>query len=84
MDVDIHKEIKEKCKTKNNGVFSHKKNFYIAFNNQLAGYCDYFGNVIECVYGFNVSKGKAKDRFDGRDVLKKYLKSLIGKKGGDK
>ena len=76
MNIEIHIALIEKSKTKKNGVYSYKNNFYMVKDRRLAGYCDYFGNVFECVYGFNVSKGKAKDRFNGRDMLKKYLKEL--------
>ena len=76
LTIEEHKIISEKAKTKNNGVYTYNKNFYLVVNKRLAAYCDYFGNVCEVAYGFNVSKGKAKDRFEGRDVLKKYLKQL--------
>ena len=64
----------EKAKTKKNGVYSMKGNCYLVFNNQLKGFADYFGNVYEVVCGFGVDKGKSKDRFEARDVLKGYLK----------
>lgn len=74
MHIDDHNKMREKAKTKKDGVYTCKGNFYMVYKNQLAAYCDYFGNVSECLYGFNVTKGKAKDRFEGRDLLKSYLK----------
>jgi hypothetical protein len=76
MNIDIFEKIKEKAESKKNGVYSFKKHFYLVINKRIAGYSDYFGNVCECAYGFNVSKGKAKDRFEARDTLKKYLKQI--------
>ena len=74
--MDIYNLMREKAKTKRNGVYALKGNFYLVVDKQLAGYTDYFGNVCECAYGFSVSKGKAKDRFEARDILKGYLKQL--------
>jgi hypothetical protein len=74
MNIDEHNEIIKRSKTKKDGIYTYKKNFYLVYKNQLAAYCDYMGNVYEYLYGFNVSKGKLKDRFEGYDLLKSYLK----------
>jgi len=76
MKIDIYNQIREKAKTKKNGIYSYKTYTYIVVDNQLAGWCDYFGNIHELAYGFNVSKGKAKDRFEAKEILKSYLKQL--------
>jgi len=76
MHIDIYKTIKEKASIKKNGVYSYRKYFYLVVDEKLAGYSDYYGNICECAYGFNVSKGKANDRFEARDILKKYLKQI--------
>ncbi len=76
MRIDIYNQMREKAKTKKDGVYELKRNFYLVIDNQLAGYCDSIGNVYELASGFNVSKGKTKDRFDGRDILKSYLKQF--------
>jgi len=79
MKVDEYNEIRKRAEKKKDGVYTYKMNFYLVYKNQLAGYCDFLGNVCECLYGFNVSKGKAKDRFEGRDQLKSYLKQYRNK-----
>lgn len=74
--VDVYNLMVEKAKTKKDGVYSLKGNYYLVVDKHLAGYSDYFGNVCEMAYGFSVSKGKAKDRWEARDVLKGYLKQF--------
>lgn len=74
MKIEEHNEIRRRAETKKDGVYTYKRNFYLVYKNQLAGYCDYIGNVRECLFGFDVAKGRAKDRFEGRDLLKSYLK----------
>jgi hypothetical protein len=74
MKIEIHNEISERAKSKKDGIYTYKRNFYLVYKERLAAYCDYLGNVYECIYGFNVSKGKSKDRYEGRDLLKSYLK----------
>lgn len=74
MDIVTYDIIREKAKTRKNGIYSHKSFSYIVIDNHLAGYCDYFGNIYELTSGFNVSKGKAKDRFEAKNILKGYLK----------
>lgn len=76
MHVDILKEMCDKAKTKKDGVYSHKKNFYLVANGRLHSYSDYFGNISEHFGSFCVSKGKVRDRFEARDILKGYLKQL--------
>ena len=76
MEISIHNDLVVRAKTKKDGVYTYKGNYYLVINYHLHSYCDYFGNVSENFGSFIVSKGKAKDRFDGRDILKKYLKQL--------
>lgn len=79
MKIEDYNAIRERAKTKKNGIYSYKgqQYTYIVVDNQLAGYCDYFGNLYELSYGFNISKGKAKDRFEAKEILKGYLKQLV-------
>lgn len=76
IQVAVYNQMREKAGTKKDGVYELKRNFYLVINKQVAGYCDFFGNVYELASGFSVSKGKAKDRFEGRDILKSYLKQF--------
>ena len=65
----------ERAKTKKNGVYSYKTYyFYLVIDGQVSAWSDLLGEIHERSYGFNVSKGKAKDRFEARDILKSYLK----------
>jgi hypothetical protein len=69
--------MRERAKTKKDGVYPFAGyNFYLVIDNQLAGYSDLFGNIYELASGFSVSKGKAKDRWEARDILKGYLKQF--------
>lgn len=76
MEINLYNEIVNKCKTKADGVYSYKKHFYLVYERNLRCYSDYFGNVFEVAFGFNVSRGKCNDRFESRDLLKKYLKQF--------
>lgn len=76
MKQELLNTMREKAKTKKDGVYSTKKHFYLVFKNQVAGYCDYFGNFYEIAYGFSITKGKAEGRYKGREILKSYLKKL--------
>ena len=76
MHIDIFNQLVEKAKTRKNGVYSHKGNFYLVRDGHVDSYCDYFGKLYGVAYGFSVVMPKAKDRFDGRDALKARLKRI--------
>lgn len=77
MKQEDYNAIKERAKSKKDGVYTYKTyTHYLVVDGQLAGWSDLLGNVHECAYGFNVSKGKAKDRFEAKEILKGYLKQL--------
>ncbi len=78
--IDVYNQMREKAATKKDGVYELKRNFYLVINNQLAGYCDFLGNVCELASGFSISKGRSRDRFEGRDILKSYLKQFRSNK----
>jgi hypothetical protein len=67
-------EIMGRAKTKKDGIYSYRGYFYLVLNKQLSAYTDYFGNVIERSFGFNVDKGKVGNRFEGKKILAGYLK----------
>lgn len=79
MRIDEHNEMIKRAESKKDGVYAFKYNFYLVIDKQLAAYSDLLGNITERSYGFGVSKGKAKDRFEARDILKSYLKQFKNK-----
>lgn len=76
MHIDVYNALVDKAKTKKDGVYSYRGMYYAVKNCRLVGHCDYYGNVFENAYGFNVVKGKARNKYEGRDVLKSYLTQL--------
>ena len=67
----------ERAKTKKNGVYPYKTYYYyLVIDGQVSAWSDFLGEIHERSYGFNVSKGKAKDRFEAKEILKGYLKQF--------
>ncbi len=75
MKQEILNEIKKRAETKKDGIYQYKGNYYGVYKNSVFAWSDYFGNIHEISYGFNVSKGKV-ERYDVKNILRGYLKQL--------
>jgi hypothetical protein len=73
MNIEIEKEIIEKAKIKNDGVYSHKKYKYVVVNHRFRAWCKY-KEVYECFGAFNVRIGEISETYNRDKELKILLK----------
>lgn len=73
MEVSIMNILKEKAKTRKDGIYSYKGYMWVVRNNKFVAFADRFGNCYEVFGSFNVYMGKVKS-YERKDRLKAWLK----------
>ena len=75
MKQDILNEMIERAKTKKDGIYQYKSNYYGIYNNSIFAYSNYLGEICERSFGFSVARGKV-ERYKIKEILRGYLKQL--------
>lgn len=73
MKVSIMNILKEKAKTRKDGIYSYKGYMWVVRNNKFVAFADRLGNCYEVFGSFTVSMGKVKS-YERKDRLKDWLK----------
>lgn len=67
--------LNEKAKTRKNGVYSFRDNFYAVKDNKFIAFADPFGECFQVIGSFTVSIGKCSRQIR-KDMLSSWLKNL--------
>lgn len=74
MTIDETNILHEKAKSKKDGVYSYKGNFYAVKNNNFIAFADHFGECHQRMGAFNFHIGKV-ETYDRRKKLLEWLKT---------
>lgn len=72
MKIDTLNEMIVKSKSKKDGIYSHKGNFYLVRGNHLTIYSD-FKKIYQLYGNLSVKVAEVKDKYLIRDLLKKII-----------
>ena len=64
----------EKAKTKKDGIYSYRNNYYAVKNGRFIAYANFMGECFQRMGAFNAVIGKV-DHYDRKNKLKEWLKS---------
>lgn len=75
MTVDETNALCELAKYKKDGVYSYKGNLYAVKGHKFIAFANYYGEIFQRCYGFNVQLGKVVN-YDRKKELQKLIKIL--------
>jgi hypothetical protein len=75
MTIDETNLLHEKAKTKKDGVYQFRGNFYAVKDNKFIAFINPFGECLQRMGAFNISIGQIKEKYDRKKKLAEWLRS---------
>jgi len=73
MTIDDISLLREKAKTRKDGVYSYKGNLYVVKNHIFVAFSTYCGECYQVMGAFNLLIGKV-ERYDSKTKLSQWLR----------